>query len=65
VGDGVQAGARVGIHESVPAGAKIAGNPAVDLPRYLRQTVLISRLEEMSRRIKALEKRLKARGEEG
>ncbi|HVT59754.1 MAG TPA: UDP-3-O-(3-hydroxymyristoyl)glucosamine N-acyltransferase [Thermoanaerobaculia bacterium] len=66
VGDGVQGAARVAIMESIPARARIAGHPAIELPRYLRQTVLISRLEEMSRRIKELEKRLGGRGgEEG
>lgn len=39
-------------------GGQIAGIPAVDIRKWRRQTVYISRLGEMARRLRALEKRL-------
>ena len=42
-------------------GGQIAGIPAVDLRKWRRQTVLISRLGEMARRLRALEKLVEER----
>lgn len=39
-------------------GGRIAGIPAIDLGKWRRQTVLIGRLGEMARRLRALEKRM-------
>lgn len=58
LGDGVQVAAKSAALTSVEPGAKVAGIPAVELRKWRRQTVLVARLEEMSRRVRALEKRL-------
>jgi UDP-3-O-[3-hydroxymyristoyl] glucosamine N-acyltransferase len=58
LGDGVQVAAKSAALSSVEPGTKVAGIPAVELRKWRRQAVLIARLEEMSRRVRALEKRL-------
>jgi len=58
LGDGVQVAAKSAALSSIEARTQVAGIPAVALRKWRRQTVLVSRLEEMSRRLKALEKRL-------
>lgn len=59
--DGTQiAGKSMAMEQS--GGGQVAGIPAVSLAKWRRQTVLIGRLGEMLRRIRALEKRA---GEEG
>lgn len=60
VGDGAQVAAKSAALTSVEPGAQVAGIPAVELKRWRRQTVLLSRLEEMSRRVRALERKLAA-----
>ncbi len=68
LGDGVQVAAKSAALASVGPGTAVAGIPAVELRKWRRQTALLSRLEEMSRRLRALEKRLgdaKDEGEEG
>lgn len=58
LGDGVQVAAKSAALSSVDPGKQMAGIPAVELRKWRRQAVLIARLEEMSRRVRALEKRL-------
>lgn len=56
LGDGAQVAAKSAALTSVEPRTQVAGIPAVELKRWRRQTVLIARLEEMSRRLRALEK---------
>jgi UDP-3-O-[3-hydroxymyristoyl] glucosamine N-acyltransferase len=42
------------------AGTQVAGIPAVEIGRWRRQAVLVARLEEMARRLDAVERRLGA-----
>ncbi|HEX3127784.1 MAG TPA: UDP-3-O-(3-hydroxymyristoyl)glucosamine N-acyltransferase [Thermoanaerobaculia bacterium] len=68
LGDGVQVAAKSAALSPVEPGMQVAGIPAVELRKWRRQAVLIARLEEMSRRVRALEKRLnveEAETEEG
>lgn len=58
LGDRVQVAAKSAALASVEKGTAVAGIPAVEMRKWRRQTVLISRLEEMSRRLRALERRL-------
>jgi UDP-3-O-[3-hydroxymyristoyl] glucosamine N-acyltransferase len=60
LGDGAQVAAKSAALGPVPAGTQVAGIPAVDLRRWKRQIVLLSRLEEMSRRLRALERKVGA-----
>jgi UDP-3-O-[3-hydroxymyristoyl] glucosamine N-acyltransferase len=65
LGDGAQVAAKSAALASVPARTQVAGIPAVELRRWKRQAVLIARLEEMSRRLRALERKLAAGGDAG
>jgi UDP-3-O-[3-hydroxymyristoyl] glucosamine N-acyltransferase len=65
VGDRAQVAAKSAVLSSVDPGAQMAGIPAVELRKWRRQAALLSRLEEMSRRLRALESRLGLRREEG
>jgi len=58
LGDGVQVAAKSAALSSLAPGSVVAGIPAVEMRKWRRQTVLLSRLEEMSRRVRALEKQL-------
>ncbi|HYN23063.1 MAG TPA: UDP-3-O-(3-hydroxymyristoyl)glucosamine N-acyltransferase [Thermoanaerobaculia bacterium] len=64
LGDGVQVAAKSAALTSVEPRTQVAGIPAVELRKWRRQAVLIARLEEMSRRIRALERRLGVEGKE-
>jgi UDP-3-O-[3-hydroxymyristoyl] glucosamine N-acyltransferase len=57
LGDGVQVAAKSAALTSVEAKTQVAGIPAIELRKWRRQAVMLARLEEMSRRIRALEKR--------
>ena|GEM_PF-2683 len=57
IGDRVQAAAGTDIFASVPAGSVIGGSPAHEVGRWRRQLVLLWKLEEMFRRLRALERR--------
>lgn len=57
LGDRVQVAAKSAALSSVEPGTVVAGIPAIDLKKWRRQAVLLARLEEMSRRLRALEKR--------
>lgn len=58
VGHGVQVAAASALLQDAEDGEKVAGTPAVDLRDWRRQTVRVRRLEEMERRLAALETRL-------
>lgn len=60
LGDGAQVAAKSAALTSVEPGTQVAGIPAIELRRWRRQSVLIARLEETSRRLRALEKKLAA-----
>ncbi len=60
LGDGAQVAAKSAALTSVEPGTQVAGIPAIELKRWRRQTVLLGRLEEMSRRLRALERKLAA-----
>ena len=62
LGEGAQVAAKSAALGPVEAGIQVAGIPAVEMRRWKRQTVLLSRLEEMSRRLRALEKKLEEEG---
>jgi UDP-3-O-[3-hydroxymyristoyl] glucosamine N-acyltransferase len=67
IGDGVQAAAGTDLFESLPPGAVVGGSPAHEIGRWRRQMVLVWKLDEMFRRLLAIEKRLgmgSRRGEE-
>ncbi|HEX4964672.1 MAG TPA: UDP-3-O-(3-hydroxymyristoyl)glucosamine N-acyltransferase [Thermoanaerobaculia bacterium] len=68
LGDRAQVAAKSAALTSVAAGTAVAGIPAVEMRKWRRQTALLSRLEEMSRRLRALERKLgepAGDGEEG
>jgi UDP-3-O-[3-hydroxymyristoyl] glucosamine N-acyltransferase len=58
LGDGVQVAAKSAALASVEPRTAVAGIPAIEMRKWRRQAVLLSRLEEMSRRVRALEKKL-------
>jgi UDP-3-O-[3-hydroxymyristoyl] glucosamine N-acyltransferase len=64
LGDGVQVAAKSAVLESV-AGGQLGGTPAIQLPGWRRQVVLLQRLGEMLRRLRTVEKALEARGATG
>ncbi len=63
VARGVQAAGKSAILRSIPEeGLQVAGIPAVDLKRWRRQRVRLERLDQLARRVRALEKRLEKIG---
>lgn len=58
LGNGVQVAAKSAVLTSTEAGHKVAGIPAIELKKWRRQAVQMARLEEMSRRLRDLERRL-------
>ncbi|HSF44189.1 MAG TPA: UDP-3-O-(3-hydroxymyristoyl)glucosamine N-acyltransferase [Thermoanaerobaculia bacterium] len=65
LGDGAQVAAKSAALTSVEPKTQVAGIPAIPLRKWRRQAVLLARLETMSRRVKALEKRLGVETDEG
>jgi UDP-3-O-[3-hydroxymyristoyl] glucosamine N-acyltransferase len=68
LGDRVQVAAKSAALAPVPPGTAVAGIPAVELRKWRRQVALLARLEPMSRRLRALERKLgvsRDKGEEG
>jgi len=59
VGDDVQIGAQAGVAESIPPGTKVLGAPAVPINDAKRQMLLVQRLPEMNRRLRALEQEVR------
>lgn len=62
IGDGVQVAAKSAVMQSIEPGARIGGTPAGDLVQWKRQVAALSRLAELLRRVKALERRLAGDG---
>jgi UDP-3-O-[3-hydroxymyristoyl] glucosamine N-acyltransferase len=60
LGDGVQVAAKSAALSSVEPRTAVAGIPAIEMRKWRRQAVLLSRLEEMSRRLRRVEKQGKA-----
>lgn len=58
LGDGAQVAAKSAAFSSLAPGAKVAGIPAIDLRRWRRQAALLARLEELTRRLRVVERRL-------
>lgn len=56
LGDGVQVAAKSAALQSVAPGTRVAGIPAIELGRWRRQAVLLGKLDELARRVAALEK---------
>jgi UDP-3-O-[3-hydroxymyristoyl] glucosamine N-acyltransferase len=64
LGDGVQAAARTAVLGEVAAGETVAGYPAIPIRQWHRQQALLGRLDDLRRRLRALEKAVEAaRGE--
>ena len=60
IGDNVRVGAQSGIHRSIPPGQTVVGSPAVADRDFWRNVHIISRLPEMRKKLKDMEKRLTA-----
>jgi len=60
LGDGVVATAQTGIPSSVEAGTIVSGTPAIENRRWLRASAVYSKLPELQKRVRALEKELEA-----
>jgi UDP-3-O-[3-hydroxymyristoyl] glucosamine N-acyltransferase len=58
LGKGARVAAKSAVFKDVPAGAQVAGIPAADAGKWRRQQALLQRLEELQRRVRALERRL-------
>lgn len=56
VGDGVRVAAKSAVYESVGAGETVAGIPAVPIGSWRRQQALTRRLQELWRRLRAVER---------
>ena len=64
LGDGSRVSAKSAAFKSVPAGSTVAGIPAVETARWRRSQALIGRLDELRRRVRALERELAEQEEE-
>jgi len=60
IGRGVQAMARTAITSDIDPGRKVGGAPAVDIITAKKNALVASQLYELSRRVRALERRLTA-----
>jgi UDP-3-O-[3-hydroxymyristoyl] glucosamine N-acyltransferase len=64
IGDNVRIGAKSGVGKDIPSNSDVSGIPAMDHHRFLKVASLLSRLPEMSKRLRALEAELaKLKGE--
>jgi UDP-3-O-[3-hydroxymyristoyl] glucosamine N-acyltransferase len=62
IGDGAQVAAQSGVPNDVPAGATVAGYPAVDIHLWRRLSAALPRLPDLLRRVRRLEAALGLRG---
>jgi UDP-3-O-[3-hydroxymyristoyl] glucosamine N-acyltransferase len=60
IGDGAVATAQTGIPSSVDAGALVSGYPAIENRAWLKASAVFAKLPELSRRLRALERRVEA-----
>jgi UDP-3-O-[3-hydroxymyristoyl] glucosamine N-acyltransferase len=58
LGDGAQVAAKSAALASVEPRTQVAGIPAIEMRKWRRQAALLSRLEEIVRRLRAVEKRM-------
>jgi UDP-3-O-[3-hydroxymyristoyl] glucosamine N-acyltransferase len=58
IGDNVTIAAQSGIHKSLPGGSTVLGSPAREIQKERRITAIVSRLPDMVRKIRKLEKQL-------
>jgi UDP-3-O-[3-hydroxymyristoyl] glucosamine N-acyltransferase len=58
IGDGATASAQTGIPGSVAPGAFVSGYPAIENRAWLKSSAVFSRLPELQRRVRALERQL-------
>jgi UDP-3-O-[3-hydroxymyristoyl] glucosamine N-acyltransferase len=63
IGDGATVGGQAGVFGDVPAGAVYSGYPARPHKEALRAQASVFRLPELLRRVRALEARIRGRGE--
>jgi UDP-3-O-[3-hydroxymyristoyl] glucosamine N-acyltransferase len=63
IGDGAQIAAQSGVPNDVPAGAVVAGYPAVDIRTWRRVAAAVLRLPELLRRVRRIEAALGLRRE--
>jgi UDP-3-O-[3-hydroxymyristoyl] glucosamine N-acyltransferase len=61
IGDGVQIAAQTGVPSDVPAGAVVAGTPAMDIALWRRCMAALRRLPEILMRLRAVEERVGTR----
>lgn len=62
IGDGVTVLGQAGVMSDVEAGAKLAGTPAVPAADFFRTVVRIAKLDELSKKLKSLEKLVSGKG---
>jgi UDP-3-O-[3-hydroxymyristoyl] glucosamine N-acyltransferase len=58
IGDRVMIGSQSGVAKSIPAGQVVSGSPAIPHRNWLRAATLMSRLPELNRRLRDVEKKL-------
>ncbi|HET98702.1 MAG TPA: UDP-3-O-(3-hydroxymyristoyl)glucosamine N-acyltransferase [Desulfurivibrio alkaliphilus] len=56
--DGVMVAGQSGVHNNRPAGAKVAGYPAIDYKKWLRASAAAARLPEMARELRELRRQV-------
>ncbi|MCH2184393.1 UDP-3-O-(3-hydroxymyristoyl)glucosamine N-acyltransferase [Myxococcota bacterium] len=65
VGEGAFVGARAGLHKDVASGARVYGAPALEERAWHRAMTALTRLPDLMRRFRAVERRLGLRPEGG
>jgi UDP-3-O-[3-hydroxymyristoyl] glucosamine N-acyltransferase len=60
IGRGARVGAHSGVARDVPEGAVLSGYPAFDHRKWLRSSVLVTRLAELAREVRQLSERVAA-----
>lgn len=58
IGDGTIAGAKTGINNSLPAGSRVSGYPAMDHKLWLRMVAELKQLPQLMKRLRKLEHQL-------
>ncbi|AFY59823.1 UDP-3-O-(3-hydroxymyristoyl)glucosamine N-acyltransferase [Synechococcus sp. PCC 6312] len=58
IGDGTMAGAKTGINNSLPAGSRVSGYPAMDHKLWLRMVAELKQLPQLIKRLRKLENQL-------
>ena len=65
VGSGVQVASKSAVFKKAEPGSRLAGIPAIDSMAWKRQQARLRRLEEMEKRLRAIERTLEAGDEDG